>query len=205
VDEGVSLESFIAVPGEITANSNTIEVSNPTNDVKSNIYNLKFTLESEIPKAGYIQVNFPEEIRLQVSSTLSTGSCKVYTCMNNYATESGVRFLIADGQAKGSEVNLEIGGVTNPRSFKPSGDIVVTSFDTDGESKIDVGYKNKAEMTIAGPVTSFSVSQTNFTNGDINIHTFAVQALIPLVVGDKFTMTLPQEMDAPADVATMDC
>jgi len=130
-------------------------VSTPTNDAKSNIYTLKFKLESDIPKAGYILVSMPPEILLNPSTTYSTASCKVYTCLD--ASETGVRFLIAEGLAKGDDVSLEIGGATNPRSFQPSGDIVVTSLDTDSVSKIDVGYKNKAEMTTAGPVTSFSI------------------------------------------------
>lgn len=60
-------------------------------------------------------------------------------------------------------------------------------------------------MTIPGPITSFSVEPTTFVNGDINTYTFAVQALIAVIVGDKFKMTLPVEIGAPADVATMDC
>lgn len=101
-------------------------------------------------------------------------------------------------------ITLEIGGATNPRSFQPTGDFIVTTLDTDAVSFIDTGYKAKAEMTIAGPISSFSAVQANFTNGDVNVYTFAVQALIPVVVGDKFTMTLPEEMGAPTD-ATINC
>ena len=60
-------------------------------------------------------------------------------------------------------------------------------------------------MVNAGPITSFDMQQTNFTNGDTNTYTFSVQAVIPVVVGDKFTMTLPPEMGAPADAATLAC
>lgn len=178
-------------------------MSNPTNNAKSNIYTLTFTLEDTVPKAGYIQVFTSPEVILQTSTTLSTASCKVYTCLD--ATEQGVRFLIADGIAAGSTVTLEIGGATNPRSFQPTGNFIVTTLDTDGQSLIDTGYKGKAEMTIAGPISSFSTQQTNFTNGDVNLYTFAVQALIPVIVGDKFTMTLPDEIGAPADATVMDC
>lgn len=157
-----------------------------------------------VPSAGYFHVKFPPEVKLQPSTTLSTASCKEFTCLD--ATESEIRFLITDGDLQpGTETTLKIGGVTNPRSFQPSGNIVVRTLDTDGKSEIDTGFDIPAKMTVAGPITSFSITQTNFTNGDVNTFTFAVQALIPVIKGDKFTMTLPDEIGAPADVATMNC
>jgi len=73
--------------------------SDPTNDEKSNIYTFTFTIEDDVPKAGYIEVKVPPQVVLQPSSTLSTASCKVFTCLN--ATPTSVRLLVAAGLTKG--------------------------------------------------------------------------------------------------------
>lgn len=202
VDESTSPISFTATPGDITATAK-ISPSDPTNDAKSNIYTFKFRLENEVPKAGYIEVKMPPQIVMQPSSTLSTGSCRVYTCLN--ATPTSVRLLIAEGFQAGGNVTLEIGGVTNPRSIQPSGEFIITTLDTDAVSKIDEGFRAKVTMVNAGPITSFNTQQANFTNGDVNTYYFSVKALIPVIKGDKFTMTLPSEIGAPIDATQMDC
>ena len=53
VDESTSPNSFTALPGTITP-SGEIVTSDPTNDEKSNIYTFTFTIEDDVPKAGYI-------------------------------------------------------------------------------------------------------------------------------------------------------
>lgn len=148
-------------------------------------------------------MNVPPQVILQPSSTLSTASCKTYTCLN--ATPTSIRLLISDGIQKGETVKLEIGGATNPRSIQPSEPFIIQTLDTDSTSLIDTGFESRITMINAGPITSFDIQQTNFTNGDTNTYTFSVQAVIPVVVGDKFTMTLPSEMGAPADAATLAC
>lgn len=131
MDQSTKTTSYTALPGEFTANA--IEISNPTNDVKSNIYTLKFTLSDSVPSAGYIQVDLPSVVKLNPSTTLSTASCRVLTCLD--AQENGLRFLITDSDlVAGTEMELQIGGAINPRSFKPSDPIIVTTLDTDGQS-----------------------------------------------------------------------
>jgi hypothetical protein len=56
----------------------------------------------------------------------------------------------------GTKFTLEIGGVTNPRSIQPSGEFIITTYDTDAVSKIDDGFKARITMQNAGPITSFS-------------------------------------------------
>lgn len=155
--------------------SDGVEAPSPQNDVKGNIYTLKFKITDKIPSAGYIKVDFPkEEVVLNPSTTLSTGSCKEYTCLDD-ASPTTIKFLIAGGEkAAGEEITLKIGGATNPRSFKPTQPIMVTSLDTDGVSQIDVGYNTQAVMTIPGEVTSFSITQDKFVNGIVNEYSFAV-------------------------------
>lgn len=87
----------------------------------------------------------PPQVILNPATTLSTASCKVYTCLD--ATESGIKLLIAgDPLEKGTKVELEIGGARNPRSFQPSENIVVNSLDTDGKTLIDTGYSLQSKM-----------------------------------------------------------
>jgi hypothetical protein len=70
---------------------------------------------------------------------------------------------------------------------------------------IDSGYNLQVINKNAGPITSFSVTPTSVINGEANTYTFAVQALIPIKKGDKFTMTLPIEMEPPVDADAMNC
>lgn len=188
--------SYVAQVGSIAAVE--VRASNPTNNANLVTYSLTFQIQNNVPKAGYITILFPPEIVLSPSTTLSTASCKTYTCLN--ATTSGVKYLIANGMSAGSTLTLQVGGATNPRSFKPTGPIRITTLDTDGESVIDTGFNRSAVMTLAGPVTSFSAVQTNFTNGDLNTYTFSVQAVIPVVPGDKVTFTFPREIEVLSSI-----
>jgi hypothetical protein len=90
-------------------------------------------------------------------------------------------------------MSLDIGGIINPRSFQPSGPIVLTTLDTDAESQIDSGYLKVATMSVAGGIESFSVQQESFVNGELTTYTFSVQAQAktPVVSGDQLIMILP--------------
>lgn len=110
-------------------------------------------MSDSIPKSGYIQVEVP--VHLTPSSTLSSASCKSYTCLN--VTDSSVTFLISNGLSSGDSLTLQIGGATNPRSFAPTKNFYITTLDTDGVSKIDVGYNAVTAMTIAGSIVNFNV------------------------------------------------
>ena len=61
-----------------------------------------------------------------------------------------------------------VGGVTNPRSFKQTEPIVITSTDTNPDYSIDSGYNFQVVMEEAGPITSFSITPTDTKNGVIN-------------------------------------
>lgn len=131
VDEATSSTSFVATPGAVTRIAEIVS-SNPTNDAILNVYTFKMIMNHEIPRAGYIEVKFPPQVALLPSTTLSAASCKNYTCLD--ATKSSIRFLISNGTKQGEILTLEVGGVTNPRSFRPSDDFIITSYDTDAKS-----------------------------------------------------------------------
>lgn len=84
-----------------------------------------------------------------------------------------------------------IGGVQNPRSFKPTANITLTTIDVDGVTLIDSGFNKSAVMTIPGLINGFTITPSSVVNGALNTYTFSAQAVIPFVIGDKITITLP--------------
>lgn len=97
VDFG-SNESFTPIEGAINAVAAPlgIVINKPKNSIKDDVvYTLNFIVEDAVPKNGFIKVVMPDEIKLQVASTLSTGSCRDsrLTCgESQYTTESTVVF-----------------------------------------------------------------------------------------------------------------
>ena len=79
VDEQLSQTSFTATPGNINAVGDIV-ISDPTNSAKDVIYNLRFTMDHDLPPASYVRISIPPEVTLTPSTVLSTGSCKVYFC-----------------------------------------------------------------------------------------------------------------------------
>lgn len=96
----------------------------------------------------------PPSVKLSPSTTQSSGSCKDYTCIS--ASERDVIFLMQTGWNAREKLILEVGGITNPRSFKETEVFKMTTLDTDAESQIDSGYDLTATMTEAGEISSFS-------------------------------------------------
>ena len=76
-------------------------------------------------------------------------------------TEKSVRFFLPEGFAKDATHTLTVGGVDNPRSFKPTDEFTITTYDIDGIHKIDEGYNQKLVMTIPALI----VGLTNFSRG----------------------------------------
>ena len=202
VDKETTATSVVATPGGILK-VGEIVANTPNNNAVLNTYSFEMKFDSSVPPAGYIEVLLPPEIVLQPSTTLSSGSCKEYTCVD--VTESGLRFLVTEKINKNDVYIISVGGISNPRSFAPTSDFTMRTLDTDGIHLIDVGFSSAVEMTVAGPITSFSMEASDYENGVVNMFTFSIQAQIPVIVGDKFTFTLPQEMGPPVDAASMDC
>lgn len=62
VDQQTIASSYVARAGIITPS--LIELSNPTNNANLITYSVTFVIQDAVPKAGYIQINFPPEIVL---------------------------------------------------------------------------------------------------------------------------------------------
>ena len=104
---------------------------------------------------------------------------------------------------KNKIVAVEIGGVKNQRSFNPSGSFTITTFDTDGVSLIDIGFKKNVATSIAGNIDSFTVERTNTTNGAINRYRFTLTTTIPMVSGDVLKFSFPESIIVNAGGSTI--
>lgn len=131
------------------------------------------------------------------------GSCRDYSCSE--VTNNKIKFLVQAGLDAQKTYTLKIGGITNPRSFKETGKFMMTTMDIDGISHINEGYEKTIRMSVAGDMGGFKVKQTSNTNGVVNQFEISFQATIPVLDTDKFSLTLPSEMKAPADDTTLDC
>lgn len=70
---------------------------------------------------------------------------------------------------------------------------------------IDTGYNQSVSMTKPGLINGFTITPSSVINGATNTYTFSAQVIIPFVIGDKITVTLPPEIKAPTSVAAMNC
>jgi hypothetical protein len=68
---------------------------------------------------------------------------------------------------------------------------VITSFDTDGVSLIDSGFKKNVKMTNAGMITEFEFTRQSEMNGAKNEFTFSIKTDIPITVDDVLQFTFP--------------
>jgi hypothetical protein len=68
VDQKFVDSSFTAETGRIEA-IGTLKVDNLKNYARANLYSISFSLEDDLPKAGYLEVRFPQSMRLTPSTT----------------------------------------------------------------------------------------------------------------------------------------
>jgi hypothetical protein len=68
VDQKFVDSSFTAETGRIAA-IGTLKVDNLKNYARANLYSISFSLEDDLPKAGYLEVRFPQSMRLTPSTT----------------------------------------------------------------------------------------------------------------------------------------
>ena len=195
VDTQTEPTSFTAIPGKIS-NVGPIVIIDAENSMKYAQYNLKFITEDSLPTSGYVLVEFPPEIVLNPANTLSSGSCKKYFCSE--VTENSVKFLILEGLKPLTEYTLEIGGATNPRTFKPTGKFKITTLDIHGVTPIDIGFEISTAMTIPGDMPNFSIRQSSGVNGEIVFMTFTSGIQIPIKRGDRLILQPPPEVGVPS-------
>jgi hypothetical protein len=150
VDIGTSTTSFVAEAGRLdpyVRDQGTLEALNVVGEGGSTTYatdsewDLTFTTTNGIPADGYIKVEFPSEVVMTPASTMSGGTCTDgWTCPETDATPSEIIYKVPDEVPAGENITITLVGITNPRTTKPTGTFRITTYDTDKESEIDVGY-----------------------------------------------------------------
>ena len=84
----------------------------------------------------------------------------------------------------GSTVTINITGVKNPRSDSATEEFLVITFDMDGISEIDRGFRVTTKMAGLWAIDNFSVEPTSAINGEINAYNFTLSSRVPLNDGD---------------------
>jgi hypothetical protein len=215
VDKGDSDTSFIAEAGRLEPydrDQGTVTALYVTGEGGSTTYatdsewELTFTTSHGVPAEGYIKLEFPQEVVMSPASTMSGGTCTDgWTCPETDATESQIIYKVPDEILPGENITINLVGITNPRTTKPTGTFRITTYDTDKESEIDVGYDINTFMEKAGELGAFNAQQSNTVNGRMNTYTFSYQSAIPLYDGDKLSFRFPPEITPPLDGEQLNC
>jgi len=71
-------------------------VSDPITFYKESTWTLKFSTENIIPKGGYIRVDVPEEIKMNPSTSVSGGSCRIWSCPEKMATDKVIYLIVSE-------------------------------------------------------------------------------------------------------------
>lgn len=108
-------------------------------------------------------------------------------------------------RAKQEQLSGSVGGIKNARSMEPSGSFQITTYDTDGVSKIDIGYNKNVATTKAGEITMLPIGRESTVNGEINTYTFEMTTSIPMVAGDVLKFSFPPQVVVNAGGATTVC
>lgn len=186
MDKGASDDSFVTVPGNIRS-TQPLKVTDPITFYKDSTWTIKLITENIVTKGGYIKVEVPEVINMNPSTSVSGGSCRKWSCPEKMATKKEIWFLINEDLPANKEITIDIVGIDNPRTTKPTGVFHVTTYNQDKVSKIDEGYDSNTQMSFLGELGTFTSTQTNFVNGVKNKYIFSMQSNIPLLPGDKLS------------------
>lgn len=140
------------------------------------------------------------------ASTMSGGTCTDgWSCPESDASPNQIIYKVPDEVPAGETLTITLVGITNPRTTKPTGTFRITTYDTDKESEIDVGYDINTFMQMAGELSDFNVQQSNSVNGRLNTYTFSYRSTIPLQDGDKLSFRFPPEITPPISSEELNC
>ena len=148
----------------------SLTIDSPVNNKEGTIYTFSYTEASMVPAGGFIDISFPNDIQFDSVQILQLGTCADTYC--SMVADRIIRIQTTEQTARNTKITVHIGGIKNSRSFKPSGTFGIITYDTDGVSKIDIGYNQNVATSIASDITDFIVSRDNTTNGAINTYTF---------------------------------
>jgi len=185
VDSGISDGSFTPTSGNIEGRP--IIVTNAITSGIESTYTLIFIPQSAIPKDGVIHIVLPPEITLNPSIIRSGGSCTqndAFVCTDVLVDQRTIVIQSKEKINGGTSVTINIEGVQNPRSEAPTEVFLVITFDQDGISEIDRGFRVSTQMTTLWPIDNFSVEPNSAINGFVNAYNFTLSTKVPIIDGD---------------------
>lgn len=183
--------SYTATTGLLSADKN-LSIDNPLNFAENTAYLFSFSEDSVVPKNGYLKIDFPANLVFNPNLTLTTKTCATTTC--TLFQNSSIIIKTTEQTNKSQSVLVTLGGIKNPRSFMPSQTFIITSYDTDGASLIDIGYNQNVATSIAGNITTFTVTSSSQVNGVVNTYNFGLTTTIPMTAGDVLKFSYPADI-----------
>ena len=137
VDTGESDGSFTPTSGNI--GGRPIIIINPVTSGIDSDYEMIFVPVSSIPKNGFIWIYVPDRLVLRDSETFSDGSCTnpTLSCTeikrdDADASQYGSQIIIIKTTQiiiAGTNVDIVITGITNPRNDQPTGPFHIVTYD----------------------------------------------------------------------------
>lgn len=198
VDSGLSDGSYTPTSGNIEGRP--ILVTDPITSGIDSTYTLTFIPQSAIPKDGVIHIVLPEQLTLYPAIIRSGGSCTqndAFVCTDVLEDKRTIVIQSKEKISGGSTVTINLTGVKNPRSNAPSDEFLVITFDMDGISEIDRGFRVGVQMQNLWQIDNFSVEPTSAINGEINAYNFTLSTRVQLNDGDMVQFVFPQEVTLP--------
>lgn len=84
--------------------------------------------------------------------------------------------------------------MNNPRSNISTGVFIISTFDDDGVSEIDSGFRFITNMETYAAIGDFSVLPSNDVNGEINTYTFTISTRVEIIDGDVLSFLVPNDI-----------
>ena len=122
VDYNESPTSFFAKPGNINSK---LEISNKMTYSADTTYSFNSVTEHDIPLGGRLLLDFPPEVA--ITEQVSSADLTIAEIVNNQ-----IAFAMPTGYAKDTPLLFSVSGIRNPRSFKPTEAVVISSVDSEG-------------------------------------------------------------------------
>jgi hypothetical protein len=155
VDEGNKSSTFSVVAGKIRSTV-PIFVKDPITCYKDSVWTIRFSAENITVKGTGIRVKLPADITMNPATSVSGGTCSKWQCPGKKATKNEIWFIVPEDIPANKEIQLDLVGVNNPCSTRPTGTIRVTTWTPDGKFKVDDGYDTNTQMSFLGELVSFS-------------------------------------------------
>lgn len=116
---------------------------------EKSIYEIHFKNRANVPDDAYILVNVPEPLTI-TNETLLVGNCSDENTTCERFNETAFIIHINRTYSPDDLIYVEVGGLRNPRSLRPTGRWSVGILDPEKKGFIGEGYMGRAKVTEPG-------------------------------------------------------